>query len=76
MPYVSLTVSIRSENFATIRLGFPEPSIVIKRVQDFLVKITHAYIIHFDVGIMNMSMNNFISGSFPEYDDYKNLFPV
>ena len=51
---IDLTVSIRSENFATIRLGFPEPSIVIKRAQDFLVKITHAYMKLFDVVIMNM----------------------
>ena len=35
-------VSIPVQNFATIPLGFPEPSILIKRKQDLLVEIKYA----------------------------------
>ena len=42
---LGLTVSIRSENFASIRLGFPEPSILNKCAQYYQVKISHSYMI-------------------------------
>ena len=47
-----LTVSIRSENFAKIRLGFPEPSIPDKCPQYYQVKILHSYMFVHDVKIM------------------------
>ena len=71
-----LTVSVRNENFATVRLGFPEPNILIQWTQYFQVKIRHAYIILYDAKVMSQWRKNLISGSFPEYSNYKNLFPV
>ena len=67
-----LTVSIRSENFATIRLGFPEPSILNKWSQYFQVKVTHANLILYDDKVMITLRKNLISGSFPEYCCHKN----
>ena len=71
-----LTVSVRNENFATVRLGFPEPNILIQWPQYFQVKIRHAYMILYDAEVMSKWTKNLISGSFPEYSNYKNLFPV
>ena len=71
-----LTVSIRSENFAKIRLGFPEPTILNKCAEYFQVKISHGYMIVYDIKIMSTFRNNLISGSFPEYGNFKILFPV
>ena len=76
MTHSYLTVSVRSENFATVRSGFPEPNILIKWPQYFEVKIRHAYIVLYDAKVMSKWRKNLISGSFPEYSNYKNLFPV
>ena len=65
-----LTVSIRSENFAKIRLGFPEPTILNKCAEYFQVKISHGYMIVYDIKIMSTFRNNLISGSFPEYGNF------
>ena len=62
MVYQTLTVSIRSENLTTVRLGFPASSILFKRAEYFLVKITHACTLHFDVLVMNTLRKNLISG--------------
>ena len=51
---VSLTVSIRSANFAVY----------------FQVKISHGYMIIYDIKIMSTFRNNLISGSFPEYGNF------
>ena len=66
-----LTVSIRSENFATIPLGFQEPSISNKWVQYFQMKVTHAYLIIYDGKVMIKLRKKIISGSFLEYWNYK-----
>ena len=70
----SLTVSIRSENFASIGLRFPEPSILNKCAEYFQVKISHGYMIVYDIKIMSTLRNNLISGSFPEYGNFLRLF--
>ena len=65
-----LTVSIRSENFAKIRLGFPEPTILNKCAEYFQVKISHDYMIVYDIKIMSTFRNNLITASFPEYGNF------
>ena len=74
--FYNLTVLVRNENFDTVRLGFPEPNIPINWPQYFQVRIRYAYIILYDAKVMSKWRKNLISGSFPEYSNYKNLFPV
>ena len=57
-----LTVSIPIQNFATIPLGFPEPSILIERKQDLLVEIKCAWMNLCALKVIVDPRNKFISG--------------
>ena len=59
-----LTVSIPIQNFATIPLGFPEPSILIKRKQDFLVEVKYAKMNLCDLKVILDPRKNSFPGNF------------
>ena len=57
-------------------LTVPEPSILNNCAEYFQVIISHGYMIVYDVKIMSTFKNNLISGSFPEYGNFKFYFRV
>ena len=59
-----LSVSIPIQNFATIPLGFPESSILMKRKQELLVEIKYAKMNLCALKVILDQRNKFISGFF------------
>ena len=51
-------------------------SILIKCAKYFQVIVSHSYMIVYDIKIMSTFRKNLISGSFPEYGNFKILFPL